>query len=472
MVEKEVQLVRGLKLFDATTIVIGSVIGSGIFIAPSLMAGYINSPGLMILLWIIGGILTICGALSCGELAASMPKAGGQYVFLREAFSPFWGFIFGWSLFFIIQTGFIAAVSVAFAKYFGVFIPWISENTILFKIAFTGFSFALNSAQLVGIVSILVLTAINICGLKAGAFVQNLFTVLKVLGILILTASAFLLYKNGSVQNFAPIWEPLVSSGVKIGLFAAIAVAMSKALFAYDAWYTVTFVAGEIDNPKKNLPLSLLTGTLTIMLVYVLAVCAYIYVLPLNQMANVADNRVAADVAHIIFGDIGLNFIAIAIVISTFGCNNGLILGGARVFYAMAKDGFFLKPASEINSKFKSPVNSLIYQAIWASILTLSGKYSDLLTYTAFASLLFNAMSVVGLFVLRKKRPDMPRPYKTWGYPVVPLLYILISLFFLVYIVIGDPRNSLMGLILISIGIPVYFINKNKTKNQNLEVSR
>jgi len=460
--EEGTKLVRGLKLFDATTLVVGSMIGSGIFIAPSLMAGYIPSPGLILLLWVIGGILTICGALSYAELAAAMPKAGGPYIYLKEIYSPLWGFLCGWTIFLVIQSGCIAAVAVAFAKYAGVFIPWISEGTVLLKLP----HLTLNSAQLVGILSIWILTVINIYGLKSGAFVQNLFTVLKVICVLILVFCSFLFFKEGGLNHFSPFFElKLTEKGLAIGLFGAIAVATSKALFAYDTWYTVTYVAEEVQNPKRNLPLSLFLGTLATMIVYVSATAAYMYVVPVHLMAGVTDNRIAAEVAKIIFGIPGLSFIAAAVMISTFGCNNGLILGGARILYAKARDGFFLKQASDVHPTFHTPVNALLFQAVWASVLTLTNSYSGLLTYTAFASLLFNSMAVAGIFVLRKNAPNLERPYKVWGYPVIPILFILISVFFIIFIVQGDPRNSLFGLGLIVLGIPVYYYFVKKHRN-------
>jgi basic amino acid/polyamine antiporter, APA family len=455
MNKEKSELIKGLGLIEASTIVIGSMIGSGIFIAPSLMAGLVQSPGLIVLLWLVGGIFTICGALSYGELCASMPKAGGQYVFLREAYSPFWAFLYGWTVFLVIQTGFISAVAVAFSKYLGVFFPWISENHLILTLGL----FQLNSAQIIAILSIFLLTGINIIGLKSGAFVQNLFTLLKVIAVATLIICAFTI-GHGNWANFT--FAPIVPQAVKMGLWAAMAVALSKALFAYDAWNSVTFTAEEVKDPHSNLPRSLLLGALGVTLIYVLTTAAYFYILPGAQAAQVPDNRIAAAVAHAIFGNPGLWFISIAILISTFGCNNGLILSGARVYYAMAKDKLFLKSAGEVHPKFKVPVNALIYQCLWSSILVLSGKYSDLLTYTAFASVLFNTMTVAGLFVLRRKMPDLHRPHKTWGFPVIPIIYILISLWFLIFIVQGDLRNTGLGFLVILTGLPAYWYLKKK----------
>ncbi len=457
---KPVELVKGLGLLDASTIIIGSMIGSGIFIAPALMANYIQTPGLIILMWVIGGVLTVCGGLSYGELAASMPKAGGQYVFLREAYSPIWGFLYGWTVFLVIQTGFIAAVSVAFAKYLGVFFPSLSETNVIFSVG----NFSMNSAQAVGILSIALLTGVNIFGVRIGALVQNIFTITKVGALLILILLAFTI-GHGSFSHFTPVFTPKVNEALQMSFFAAFAVAMSKALFAYDAWNSVTFTAEEIKNPQRTLPLALILGTGVTGLVYTLTTMAYMYMVPIDKMAAIPDGRIAAETAQLIFGSFGLVFIVVAIVISTFGCNNGLILSGARVYYAMAKDGLFIQSVKRIHPKYKTPVLALIYQGIWASLLTLSGTYSDLLTYTTFASLIFNTMTVIGIFILRKKLPNLERPYKAWGYPFVPVIYILISTAFIIYIFIGDMRNSGMGLIIVLAGIPFYWYwNRKSTR--------
>lgn len=449
--------VRGLGLFDSSTIIVGSMIGSGIFIAPSLMAGYIQTPGMIVLMWLFGGVFTVLGGLCYGELAAAMPRAGGQYVYLRESYSPLLGFLYGWTVLLVIQTGFIAAVAVAFAKYLGVFMPYLSEDHILWSVG----SVTINSAQVVGIVSIWILTAVNILGIRIGALVQNIFTLTKVGALALLVILAFSI-GNGSWDHFLPVFSPRVNETLQMGFLAAFAVAMSKALFAYDAWNSVTFVAEEVRNPSRTLPLALVAGTGVTALVYTLATAAYLYVVPVDSMASVPDNRIAAAAAQIIFGPPGVTLITIAILLSTFGCNNGLILSGARVYFAMAKDRLFFDRVARLSPRFNTPVLSLVVQASWASVLTLSGTYSDLLTYTTFASLLFNVLTVVGLFVLRKKQPDLPRPYRTWAYPYLPLIYVAISVAFIVYIFVGDVRNSSLGLILVGTGIPVYWYWKRR----------
>jgi len=445
-------LVRGLGLLDSTTLIVGSVIGSGIFVAPSIMAGYVQTPGLLLGLWVLGGILTLFGALAYGEMAAALPRAGGQYVFLKEAFSPLWGFLYGWTFLLAINTGFIAAVAVAFAKYLGVFVPAVGEGTVIFSVG----RFPFTTAQAVGLVVIAALTWINITGLRTGAMVQNVFTIAKVAAVAVLVVLAIVSGK-GSASHFRPlVGAALGPEGLKVGLFAALGVAMSKALFAYDAWNSVTFAAEEMKEPERNLPRALVLGTLGIMAVYCSAVAVYMYMVPIQEMFAVKDGRIAAEAAQRMIGAPGAAFIAVAIMISTFGCVNGLILAGARVLYAMGRDRLFFPQVAVVHATYRTPSLALLIQGGVAAVLTLTGTYSDLLTLTAFASLLFNTLTVIGLFVLRRKRPDLHRPYRAWGYPVLPILYVLVSVFFLYNILVGDPRNSGMGLALTALGLPAY----------------
>ncbi len=456
-------LARRLGMLDASSIVIGSMIGSGIFIAPSLMAGFIQTPGLLVLLWLIGGVLTVFGALSLGELAAAFPRAGGQYVFLREAFSQVWGFLFGWTFFLVVQSGFIAAVAIAFAKYLGIFFPFLGEASKLFSIGLFGKTLSLSTAQASAILCIMLLTAVNIRGVRAGAALQNVFTFTKVAAMLALVMAAFFFFK-GSFRNFTPLLQPILPPASTLPLFAALAVAMSKALFAYDSWNSVAFVAEEVREPQKNIPRAMFLGSGAVALLYTLTTMAFIYVIPVGQMAQVSENRIGAAVAQAIMGQAGLIFITLAILVSTFGCVNGLILSGPRLYYAMARDGVFFKKSCRIHEKYKTPYISLVYQGMWSSILVLTGTFNDLLTYTAFASLLFNAMTVIGLVKLRVQQPDLERPYRVSGYPLVPILYVAIALFFIIYIIIGDPVNSGRGLFLILTGLPVYFYWKKRLK--------
>jgi APA family basic amino acid/polyamine antiporter len=445
-------LVRGLGLLDGTTLIMGSVIGSGIFVAPSIMAGYVQSPALLLGLWVVGGLLTLFGALAYAELAAAMPHAGGQYVFLSRIFSPLWGFLYGWTFLLAINTGFVAAVSVAFAKYLGVFLPGVSEDVVLFAVG----RFRLTTAQAVALVVIVALTYLNIRGLRTGAWVQNVFTVAKVAGVAALVVLAIASGK-GSAGHFGGVAGlPLGPEGMKLGLFAAMAVAMSKALFAYDAWYSVAFAAEEVKDPERTLPRALILGTVGVTVVYCSAVATYLYMVPITEMFAVKDNRIAAEAASRALGPAGAAFIAVAILISTFGCVNGLTLAGPRVVYAMARDGLFFRSMAEVHERFRTPARALVLHGMVAGVLTLTGTYSDLLTLTAFSSLLFNILTVMGLFVLRRTQPGLHRPYRTLGYPVLPAAYVLVSAFFLVYILIGDPRNSGLGLVLALLGVPAY----------------
>jgi APA family basic amino acid/polyamine antiporter len=447
-----VELVRGLSLFDATLLIVGSVIGSGIFFAPSIMAGYLQSPGLLLGLWLLGGLLTLAGALSYAELAAAMPRAGGQYVFLSEAFSPLFGFLYGWTFLLAINTGFVAAVAVAFAKTLGFFVPGVGEEHVLFALG--GFRFT--TAQLVALAVIAVLTWINVTGLRTGASVQNVFTIAKlgaIFGLVVLGVAL----ARGTTANFRPLLGlALGPEGVKIGLFAALAGAMSKALFSYDAWVSVTLAAEEVKEPEKNLPRALVLGTLAITAAYTGAVAVYLYMVPIGEMAAVAENRIATEAAVRIIGSAGGAFIAIAALISTFGCVNGLTLSGARVVYAMARDQLFFRRTATVHQVYRTPAAALVLHGLVAAALTLTGTYSDLLTMTAFSSLLFNVLTVTGLFVLRRRRPDLPRPYRVWAYPAVPLLYVAVAAFFLVYMPVADPRNTGFGLLLTAAGVPAY----------------
>jgi APA family basic amino acid/polyamine antiporter len=446
-------LERRLGVFSATTLIVGSMIGSGVFIAPSIMAGLVATPGVYLLLWLVGGALTLLGALAYGELCAMMPRAGGQYVFLREAFGPVVGFLYGWTVLFVIQTGFNAAVSIAFAKFLGGVGLHVGEADIVWQLG----QFTLSRAQIVAVGVIVVLTVINMRGVEAGAFVQNLFTVLKVGAIALLVGIGFVSGK-GDFANFMPLTgTTLGPAAVGMTFLAACGLAMSKALFAYDAWNTVTFAAEEIRAPERNLPRALVLGSLITTAVYTGACAVYLYILPLPAMARVVENRVAADVAGVLLGPVGVTLVSVAILVSTFGCVNGLILGGARVLFAMARDGLFFASAGRVHPRHHTPANALIMQGVWSAVLALSGSYSRLLTYVTFASLSFNALTVIGLFVLRSKRADLPRPYRTWGYPLTPIVYLAGAGFFTFYIAVGDPVDALIGIGIVILGLPAYW---------------
>jgi basic amino acid/polyamine antiporter, APA family len=484
------ELVKGLGLTSATTLVMGSMIGSGIFIVSAGIAREVNSPGLLIMAWVVTGFMTIVGALSYGELAAMMPKAGGQYVYLRESLGPLWGFLYGWTLFLVIQTGTVAAVAVAFGNFLGHFFPAVAATNWIWHIAkvpqwhvtsqivLGGMDVGLNTQNLAGIVIIVLLTVVNIFGLKTGAFVQNVFTIAKVSALFLLVVAGIFVGRNAQAiaANFTNFWRldlPHSASGTMagplVGILTILAVAQVGSLFSADAWNNVTFTAGEVKNPKRNLPLSLAIGTGVVILLYIAANVIYLTVLPLNGDPHGATvmargikyasaDRVGTAALQQMFGDSGAGLMAIAILISTFGCCNGLILAGARVYYAMAKDGLFFKATGAVHPKYHSPKNALIVQGIWTCLLALSGTYNDLLNYVIFAVLVFYILTITGLFVLRYKQPQAERPYRAVGYPVLPAIYIVMALFIDVVLLRYQPQYTWPGLIIVLLGIPVYFI--------------
>jgi len=449
--------VKGLGLTDATTLVMGSMIGSGIFIVSAEVARQVKSPGLLMLCWLIAAALTIVAALSYGELAAAMPHAGGQYVYLREAFGRLWGFLYGWTLFIVIQTGTIAAVAVAFAKYSGVFFPGISASNYLVGSGKLG----ITTQQLLAIAVIVVLTLINTRGVRTGAVVQNVFTFAKVGALLGLVGFGFVLGRNptAAASNFHDVWRNADWSWATIALVGS---AMVGPLFAADAWNNVTFTAGEVRNPKRNLPLSLGLGTGVVLILYLACNFIYLSVLTLPQIQNAPEDRVATAVVSVMFGNSASRLMAIAIMVSGFGCCNGMILSGARVYYTMAKDNLFFKRAGTLNPATHTPVFALVIQCIWTVLLTLSGQYNDLLDYVIFAVLLFYILTIAGLFRLRKTRPDMERPYRAVGYPVLPALYMLVAGLIEVFLLINKPAFTVRGLIVVLLGVPVYFLWRRK----------
>jgi APA family basic amino acid/polyamine antiporter len=466
---------RSLGLTDATMIVAGSMIGSGIFIVSADMLKDLGSAGWLIAAWLITGFMTLTAALSYGELSAMFPKAGGQYVYLREAYNPFIGFLYGWSFFAVIQTGTIAAVAVAFGKFLGYLEPSLGDGNIILGSAD---GFKITAAQLVGIALIVLLTYINTRGIKAGKLIQTTFTSAKLLALFGLIIFGFLAAKSSiwnanwedawtikqhitrvDATSTANTWNPL------IGLIAlgAIASAMVGSIFSSDAWNNVTFIAGEVKNPQRNIGLSLFLGTLIVTIIYVAANLMYISVLPLEQLAFATDNRIALSVSNEIFGAIGTTILAVLIMVSTFGCNNGLILAGARVYYTMANDGLFFKKTGRLN-KNSVPEYALWIQCLVACVLCLSGKYGDLLDMVSFVVVLFYVLTIAGIFILRKKRPDAERPYKAFGYPVLPAIYILMGITFCTLLIIFKPQYTWPGLIIVLLGIPIYFVALSRKK--------
>ena len=462
-----------LGLLDSIMIVAGSMIGSGIFIVSADIARNVGSAGWLIAVWVITGFMTLTAALSYGELSAMFPKAGGQYVYLKEAFNPLAGFLYGWSFFTVIQTATIAAVGVAFSKFAGYFVPALelTPENILMQVG----QFKIYTAQLVSIALIIFLTFINTKGVKGGTMVQTSFTVVKLISLFGLIVFGFVLAFDSSIWNAnwdnAWVMTTRNAEGAVIGgvagsaIIGAIAAAMVGSIFSSDAWNNVTFIAGEIKNPKRNIGLALFFGTLIVTVIYVLANLMYVSVLPLQAIASAPQDRVAVAASLPIFGDIGTYVIAVMIMISTFGCNNGLILAGARVYNAMAVDKLFFKKAALLN-KFAVPEYALWAQCIMASILCLSGKYGDLLDMIAFVVVLFYAVTIIGIFKLRKTRPQAERPYRAFGYPVLPAVYIIMALTFCFFLIIIKPLYAGIGLGIVLLGIPVYYftiVNQKKS---------
>jgi APA family basic amino acid/polyamine antiporter len=487
--------VQGLGLFSATAIVMGSMIGSGIFIVPADISRGVGSPALLIAAWLVTAIMTLIGALSYGEMAAMMPKAGGQYVFLREALGPMWGFLYGWTLFLVIQCGTLAAVGVAFGKFLGVFFPTVSASHWLWHIAHVpalrvgsmvlgNMDIGLNTANLAGIAVILLLSVVNIFGVRLGALVQNIFTTAKTAALLGLVLFGFWLGRNAVAirDNFgANFWKGAgfstlhpVQVGVggpiaMAGLFAIVAVVQTGSLFSADSWNNVTFAGAEVRNPRRNLPLSLAMGTGIVLALYILANFVYMVALPLHGdphgatvfsrgIQYASEDRVATAVLQQIFSSRGAELMAAAILVSTFGCINGLALAGARVYYAMSQDGLFFQSIGRLHPRYKTPVAALIAQAVWTCVLCLSGSYGQLLDYTIFAQLLFYILTIGSLFVLRRTRPHADRPYKAFGYPVLPIVYIAMAAWICVVLLRYKPQYTWPGLILVLLGVPVFLL--------------
>jgi APA family basic amino acid/polyamine antiporter len=498
------KLQQTLGLFSSAAIVIGSMIGSGIFIVDADIARGVNSPALYLAAWVVTGVMTIIGALSYAELAAMMPKAGGQYVYLRESLGPLSGFLFGWTLFLVIQTGTIAAVAVGFGKFLGVFFPSISTTNWLWHIAHVppvhvgpmvlgNMEIGVSTANLCGIAIVVFLTIVNIFGVRFGAMIQNIFTSAKALSLAALIILAFTVgintttwqanfganfWKNANWSSLHPVQVGIGGPTAWVNLLVILAVVQVGSLFAADAWNNITFTAGEVKNPRRNLPLSLILGTGFVLTVYFLVSLAYILVLPLHGDPNGAtamargiqyasEDRVATAVLGQIFHSGGAQWMAAAILISTFGCANGMTLAGARVYYAMSRDGLFFKSVGKLHPQFKTPVAALLIQCVWTVVLCVSGSYGQLLDYIIFAELVFYVLTIAGLFVLRANKPNADRPYKAWGYPVLPALYIVMAVWIGIVLLRYKPQYTWPGLVLVLIGIPVYlFWNSRIAKQQ------
>jgi amino acid transporter len=457
---------RELGLLDGTMLVVGSMIGSGIFIVSSDMVRQLGSAGWLIAMWVLTGVITVIAAVSYGELSAMFPKAGGQYVYIKEAYGKLVGFLYGWSFFAVIQTGTIAAVGVAFAKFAAYLYAPLSDKNILYEIG----DFKLNAAQIVSIFTIILLSYVNSRGVKNSKILQTVLTVVKVLSLAGLIVFGFIA-ADGAVwdANWANAWSAQslnVDTGewLPIGglaLISGISAAFVGSQFSSVAWEGVTFIAGEIKNPKRNVGLSLFLGTLIVSVIYILANVMYLAVVPLFNIATAESDRVAVVASQTIFGSVGTLIIAVMIMISTFACNNGLIMAGARVYYTMAQDGLFFKKAAQLN-KASVPAWSIWAQCIWASALCLTGKYGDLLDFVVIIVLIFYILTIYGIFILRKKMPNAERPYKAFGYPVLPALYILITVAICMALLYTKPTTCGWGVLIMLIGIPIYYLTKAK----------
>ncbi len=452
---------KAISRLDATALVVGSMVGSGIFIVSADIARQVGSPGLLLAVWLLAGLTTVIGALTYSELAAMFPAAGGQYVYLREGISPLFGYLYGWTLFMVIQTGTIAAVAVAFARFTSVFLPSLTPEVFLgvtFRLPSGPIEVGLSPQRLLAIGSVIVLTAINVRGVRTAAIIQTSLTTLKVASLAGLVVAGLVIGRNAHAlaANFGALFWP--AGGLHLAVLPTVGAAMVGALFSMDAWNNVGFAAGELKNPRRDLPFAMVAGVLTVTALYLLANVGYLSVLPLSDIATAPQDRVATEVLQAVFGGAGLAIMAAAIMISTFGCNNGLILSGARVYYAMALDGVFFRKAGTLQPKFKTPALALIVQAVWTCVLCLSGTYSQLLDYVIFAALLFYLLTGVSLFALRRKRPHLDRPVRVPGYPWVPALYVLLTGAIALDLLIVKPRYTWPGLVIVALGLPVYYV--------------
>lgn len=478
-------------------IVAGSMIGSGIFLVSADMARQLGAPGWLLVAWLITGLLTITAALSYGELATMMPKAGGQYIYLREALSPIWGFLYGWTLFAVIQAGTIAAVAIGFARYLGVLIPGVSETHYLVEPIHLGTTYAVSvsAVQLVALGMIAVLTWISCYGLRWGKLVQNIFTVAKIGALLGLVLFGVLLGWQSDVvsANFSDLWSvrgtlqevgpSITALMIPAGLFVAVCVSQTNSLFAADAWNMITFTAGEVKEPRRNVPLSLAFGTIIVIGLYLLVNVAYLVTLTIEDMQQVPSDLVASATAEVAFPGYGAVLMAVIILIATFGCNNGLILGGARAYYAMAKDGLFFRAAGRLN-RHCAPAWGLVIQGAWSAFfvfprtvktgadgsISYGNLYNDLLTYTMSATILFYILTIFGVFVLRRRRPDIPRPYRAWGYPWVPGSYIVLATVILVVLFTYQPAITWPGLLIILTGVPIYYFWRSTARRDGIQM--
>jgi APA family basic amino acid/polyamine antiporter len=458
--KKRNDLIRRLGLFDSTMMMMGIVIGSGIFLTTGIMAEGIPSAALILLVWLLGGLLILAGALTYAELGVSLPEAGGQYVYLREAYGPLFGFLFGWKMFLVNMTGSIAALGVAFAEYFGSFVPFLSTHEVIFSTQIRGYAYSLSRGQVVAVSVIVFLSAINYVGVGWGKSVQNVLTVIKIGTLLAFICFGFIFGRGASINL------SLDSTGLSLTqLITGIGLAFVAVFWAFDGWNNINYVAGEIKNPKRNLKNALMLGTLGVTLLYFLTNIIYFLALPIEEMKGVV--TVAERASTSLFGETAAGLISAMILISILGALHGAIFVGPRVYYAMARDGLFFKKVGRIHPRYRTPSFSILLQTLWASLLALTGTFEQLFTFAMFAGIMFWVLAAAAIFTLRKKQPDLPRPYKTWGYPFVPWVFIIALAGILVNTLIKKPVESLTGLALMAIGIPVYFMWKRRGESVN-----
>jgi len=473
MQRQPVEFVRAISRLDATALVVGSMIGSGIFIVSADILRQVHSPGLLLVTWLLSGVMTLLGALSYGELAAMFPKAGGQYVYLREGISPLFGYLYGWTLFVVIQTGTIAAVAVAFARFTSVLWPWLTPDvplgtTVHFPQPIGDIIVGFSRQRIFAIASIVLLTWINVRGVRTAAFIQTSLTAIKTAALAALILLGLTIGRNAAAitANFGPnFWA---GGALTLAILPVVGAAMVGSLFSMDAWNNVGFASGELKNPEKDLPFAMAAGVLTVTTLYVLANVAYLNVLPADAIAHAPQDRVGTAAMQAMFGPAGLYMMAIAIMISTFGCNNGLILSGARVYYAMGRDNLFFTSAAALHPTYRTPALALVVQAVWTCVLCLSGTYGQLLNFVIFAAVVFYTVTAIGLFRLRTKRPDLPRPVRAPGYPILPALYVVLTGLIAVDLVIQPATRtySMLGLLFVLIGVPVYYLWRRKVAPQ------
>jgi len=457
------RLLRRLNLLDTTFLVIGAVVGSGIFMTSGFILDYLPSAGWLLLVWLVGGLFTLGGALSCAELGAMYPRAGGQYVYIREAYGPFAGYLYGWGFFWFIMGGGIAALAVGFAEFFGYFFPGLSTQSLLLNTSVFGQPYSLSAGQLVAAATIVFLTGVNYFGVKSGAVVQDIFTFLRIGSVLALVVLGLTMGNRAGIRSV----EDLFRGGPESipGAITLFGLALIAALWTYDGWYAINCTAEEIKKPERNIPLGLLLGTLSITLIYLLVNVVYILALPVDKMRGVA--RVGELASSQLFGPTATSIFSAAIAVSIFGCLSANILFGPRVYMAMADDKLFFRAMSHVHPRYRVPSKALIGQAIWSCLLCLSGTYQDLYEFVVFALVIFFGATGLAVIVLRRKQPHLARPYRTWGYPVVPVLFALVNLLIFINTVISDPRKSLLGLLLLALGIPSYFYWRKKSRGED-----